>query len=115
LSFSHQGLAREADVSDETGKRRAGLDLGKAQDVGCLVDLAPVAIEDALMGVVGQEDRDFGGGAQPGAGLREGFEDGGFGDGVEAFGPVAGLDVDGDLERRDGAQLALSSLAVAPS
>lgn len=113
--FPLESLPREADIPHETGERGEGLKLGKAQHVGRLVDLAPVAVEDALMGIVGEQDRDLGGARELGARQGESLADRGFGDGIEPFRPVAGLDIEGDLERRDGAQLALSSLAVAPS
>ena len=110
-----QRFVRQRDVADEAGKRREGLELRKAQDIGRLVDPPPVAVEDALMGVVGQQDRDLGGAGERRPRPGEGDVDGALGEGAEALGPIAGLDGDLDLERRDGAQLALSSLAVAPS
>ncbi len=112
--FANQRLVGERNIADKTGNRREGLELGEAQHVGRLVDLAPVAVEDALVGVVGEENGDLGGTGELGPGLLQGLADGAFGNWGEARRPVAGFDLDGDFERR-GAQLALSSLAVAPS
>ncbi len=114
--FVLERLKREADVADEPDHRAERGELGEAQDVGRLVDAAPVAVERLLVRIVGQKNRDFGDPDLPGLCVLQGLGDGGFGDGVEPIGPVAGLDRDGNTERRgSGTQLDLSSLAVAPS
>ena len=87
----------------------------EAQDVGRLIDLSPVTVKNALMGVVGQDDRDFGDTGEVGLRLLQRFVDGGLGNGVETFGPLACLNIDSDFEGRPRTQEALSSLAVAPS
>ena len=114
--FALNGLAREGDVANQPGKRRKRLDLRETEDVGGLVDLPPVAVEDALGSVVGKDERHFADPAHLGAGLLQGLENSGFSDGIEAVGPVFGFDDCSDFERGPaGGQLALSSLAVAPS
>lgn len=114
--FAPQRLVREGDVAQQAGDRREGSDLGKAQHVGRLVDLSPVAVEDALVGIVGQQDRHFSDARDFRPARLQGLADGTLGNGVEAVGPVAGLDGDGDGQRLAGrGQEALSALSVAPS
>jgi hypothetical protein len=67
------------------------------------------------MGVVGEDDRDLGGTGEFSLRLLQRLQDGGFGNGVETFGPFARLNIDSDSEGRPRTQEALSSLAVAPS
>jgi hypothetical protein len=111
-----QRLAGEGDVADEAGERREWLDLRETQHIGGLVDLPPVAVEDALVGIVGEDERDLTDAADPGAGLLQRLENSGFGDGLESVGPVFSLDDGCDFERPTArTQLALSPLAVAPS
>jgi hypothetical protein len=114
--FAPQRLERKADVANEPDHRAERGELGEAQDVGRLVDAAPVAVERLLVRIVGQKNRDFGDPDLPRLGVLQSLGDGGFGDGVEPIRPLAGLDRDGNAERRgSGTQLDLSSLAVAPS
>lgn len=114
--FPHQSFVGEGDVADESSDGRKGFELGEAQNVGRLVDLPPFAVEDTLVRVVGQEDRDLGDARDLGPRLLQCLADGGFGERFETIRPVAGFGRDRDRERRaGGAQRALSSLAVAPS
>jgi hypothetical protein len=116
LRFPRQRLQGEGDIADKALDRAEGFDLREAQDVGGLVDLPPLAVEDALVGIIGQQNRDLRDARDLCLGLFQRLPNRLFGDGLKPFGPVAGLNGDGDLERRRrGAQWDLSSLAVAPS
>src|SRR5688572_4061452 len=88
--FAPQRLERKADVANEPDYRAERGELGEAQDVGRLVDAAPVAVQRLLVRVVGQKNRDFGDPDLPRLGVRQGFGNGALGDGVEPLGPVAG-------------------------
>ena len=92
-------LAGKGDVTEEARYRAERLDLREAQDVGGLVDFAPIAVELALFGIAGEDDGDFGGASDFGPRLTQRFEDRGFGDGLEIAGPAFGVAKDGDLER----------------
>ena len=115
LGFPVQSLFCQRDIADETGQRRERLELGKAQNIGRLVDLPPIAVKDALVRVVRQQNRDLGSADDAGLRLLQGLVDGGFRDAIQTVEPVAGFNVEGDFERGTRAQEALSSLAVAPS
>ena len=115
FGFARESLFCEGDVANETGNGRERLELREAQDIGRLIDVSPVAVKNALMGVVGQDDRDFGGAGEPGLRLLQSLVDCRLGNDMKTVGPVAGLNFDSDSEGRPRTQEALSSWAVAPS
>ena len=110
-----KGLTGKDDVADQPLNGCKGIELGEAQDIGGLVDFPPIAIEDALMGIVGEHNGDLGGPDHLRTGPGEGVANRLFSKRIKVFGPIARLDGDGDFERRAGRQRDLSSLAVAPS
>jgi hypothetical protein len=56
FGFADEGFISERNVADEPRQGCPLLELGKAQDVGRLVDLPPGAVEDPLMGVIGEQN-----------------------------------------------------------
>jgi hypothetical protein len=113
--FALERLAGETEVADQPEERRERFDLRKTEDIGGFVDLPPLAVEDALVGIVGEQDRDFTDAGDLCARLVEGLEQGTLCQRLDILGPALGLDVERDLERRTLLQLALSPFAVAPS
>lgn len=97
--LARKGFAGEGDIAQKPGHRAERLDLGEAQDVGGLVDLAPVAVELPLLSVASEDDSDLGGAGDLRLRLAQGFEDCGFGDRLTIVGPALGVAKDGDFER----------------
>jgi hypothetical protein len=116
LAFAGERAVSERNVPDQARDGRSPRVLGKAEDIGRLVDPPPGAVEDALMGVVGQEDGNLCGPAKLRSRLSQRLPNRRVGDRLEPVGPLPGLDREGNLQRRRGrAQRVLSSLALAPS
>ena len=54
VGFPGQRFEGEGNVADEAFEGPEGFDLGETQYIGGFVDLPPLAVEDALVGIVGQ-------------------------------------------------------------
>ena len=100
-----ESLAGERNVTQDPNDRAEGFDLGEAQHIGGAVLAAPLLVQLVLLGIVGEQDREFGRALELGFGLREGFEYSALGQRIEILRPGFVVADNGDIERRDGQRI----------
>lgn len=104
-----QRLAGKDDVADEPAGRRERLDLRKGQDIGRLVDAAPLPVEFLLLGIVGEDDGEFRSPGDLDLRVVQGPPDGALGERLEVRRPALGIDGKDNRKRQiAGAQSDLS-------
>lgn len=96
--LARHGFARHDDIAQKAPDRRKRLDLREGQHIGGAVLAPPFAVEIALLGIVGQDDREFGGAADLRRGPGKGGQNGAFGKGLGRIGPGVIIAQDGNLE-----------------